>query len=165
MDYHPVTKQITTLLDAQGAWYETFEHAPVRTSREAANIRTGYVLHQGAKAILLRVKINETQRSFVMLVFPGDTRFDKAKVKRFFGARDLRFATDSEVAELTNGILPGGVPPLGNLFNLRVIADPALFENEKIIFNAGDRSFSIAMRAADYRRIVNPEIVPIINTQ
>lgn len=162
MDYHPIAKHITTLLQEQNAWLETFEHEPVRTSEQAAQIRHGYTLHQGAKAILLRVKINETEKFFVMLVLPGDMQFDKARVKKFFHARDIRFATEAEVTALTGGIQPGGVPPFGNLFQLRVIADPAVFENEKIIFNAGDRRFSVAMRAEDYKRIVNPEIVPII---
>lgn len=162
MDYHPITKEITSLLTANGAWFETFEHEPVRTSEEAAQIRHGYTLHQGAKAILLRVKINETGKYFVMLVMPGDRQFDKTRVKKYFHARDVRFATEAEVSELTGGILPGGVPPFGNLFHLRVIADPTLFENEKIIFNAGDRSFSVAMLAQDYQRLVNPEVEPII---
>lgn len=162
MEYHPITNTITELLDQNGAWHETFEHEPVLTSAQAADIRHGYTLHQGAKAILLRVKINETEKFFAMLVMPGDTQFDKAKVKKFFHARDIRFATEQEVGELTGGILPGGVPPFGNLFHLRVIADPRLFENEKIIFNAGDRRFSVAMRADDYRKLVKPEIVEII---
>lgn len=162
MDYHPVTTAITDLLDAAQAWHETFEHEPVLTSAQAAEIRHGYSLHQGAKAILLRVKINESEKFFAMLVMPGDTQFDKGKVKKFFHARDIRFATEAEVGELTGGILPGGVPPFGNLFHLRVIADPSLFENEKIIFNAGDRRFSVATRADDYKRLVKPEIIEII---
>lgn len=165
MDYHPITTEITTLLDAHNAWYETFEHEPVRTSEQAAQIRHGYSLQQGAKAILLRVKINATEKFFAMLVFPANRQFDKARVKNFFRARDIRFAAEAEVVNLTNGVLPGGVPPFGNLFHLRVIADPALFDNEKIIFNAGDRRFSIAMRAADYKWIVNPEVVEITSNQ
>ncbi len=161
MDYHSVTSEILARLRAHNAWHETFEHEPVRTSEQAAQLRHGYTLQQGAKAILLRVKINESEKFFVMLVFPAHLQFDKQKVKKFFRARDIRFATEPEVGELTNGILPGGVPPFGNLFHLRVIVDPKLFENEKIIFNAGDRRFSIAMRADDYKKIVNPEVVEI----
>lgn len=162
MDYHPVTAKITGLLTANGSWFETFEHEPVRTSEQAAQVRHGYTLHQGAKAILLRVKVNETEKFFVMLVMPADLQFDKNRVKKILRARDLRFATEPEVAALTDGIQPGGVPPFGNLFNLRVLADPALFENEKIIFNAGDRRFSVAMRAEDYRRLATPEIIQIV---
>ena len=96
-----------------------------------------------------------------MLVFPADLRFDKERVKALFGAKDIRFATDEEVSSLTDGVQVGGVPPFGNLFNLEVIADPKLFEIEKIVFNAGDRRFSVAMKSEDYRRVVNPQVAPI----
>src|SRR4051812_5965250 len=105
MEYHPITKSITDVLEEAQAWHETFEHEPVLTSAQAAEIRHGYSLHQGAKAILLRVKINESEKFFAMLVMPGDTQFDKGKVKKLFHARDIRFATEAEVGELTGGIL------------------------------------------------------------
>lgn len=157
-DLHPVTSQITTLLDEHDCWYETFEHEAVRTSEEAANIRTGYTIQQGAKALLLRIKKSKRNKFFVMLVFPADQKFDNAIVKEYFEAKDIRFATEEEVAELTNGVQPGGVPPFGNLFDLPVYVAPELFENERIVFNAGDRRFSVAMLSTDYQRLVEPNV-------
>jgi len=154
--------QITDLLKKHGVWFETFTHAPVRTSEEAAQVRDGYTLQQGAKAIIVRVKITNTNRKFVMLVIPGDVRFDTGKVKRLFAAKDMRFATEEEVVKLTDGVQPGGVPPFGNLFGLEIIADPTLLQNEKIVFNAGDRSFSVAMKSADYRKLAQPRIETIV---
>lgn len=162
MEYHVVTKQITDLLTQNNCWFETFEHEPVFTSEEAAKVRIGYSLQQGAKAIIVRVKITNTEKKFAMLVMPGDKRFDTEKVKLLFGAKDIRFATTDEVSSITNGIQTGGVPPFGNLFNLEVIIDPKLLENEKIIFNAGDRRFSVAMKSEDYKKLVNPKIESFI---
>jgi len=152
-----VVSKILSLLAANGCWHETFEHAPVRTSEEAAGTRPGYSLRQGAKAMIVKAKGPETR--FVMLVLPADLRFDNAKVKAALKAKDVRFATEQEVAELTGGVLPGAVPPFGNLFGLHVVADPSLFEQERIVFNAGDRSFSVAMRSADYKRLVTPQVI------
>lgn len=162
MEYHKLTKQITELLQSNNMWFETFEHEPVRTSEEAAKIRTGYSLHQGAKAIIIRVKISDSNKKFAMLVFPGDLRFNNDKVKKLFGAKDIRFATEEEVDRITDGVLPGGVPPFGNLFNLEVVVDPQLFQNEKMVFNAGDRSFSVGMKSEDYKTLVKPNIVSIV---
>lgn len=164
MDYHPVTKQITDILRKNNCWFETFEHKEVKTSEEAAKVRTGYALSQGAKAIIVRVKISNSEKKFVMLVMPGDKKFDNDKVKTIFGAKDIRFATVEEVASLTGGVQVGGVPPFGNLFGLEIFADPKLFENEKIVFNAGDRRFSVAMKSEDYKNLVNPQIVSIISS-
>ncbi|MGI5826763.1 MAG: YbaK/EbsC family protein [Patescibacteria group bacterium] len=147
------------LLENQ-CWFECFEHEPVRTSEEASKVRTGYTLKQGAKALIVRVK-SKNESSFVMLVFPADLRFDKNKVKALLDVKDIRFATEEEVSTITQGVEVGGVPPFGNLFGLEVYVDPKLFDNEKIIFNAGDRRFSIAMVSSDYQKLVNPLVKDI----
>ncbi len=157
-DLHAAVGRVKALLDAEACWYETFEHEPVRTSEEAAATRPGYGLRHGAKAIILRVKRSKQDKFFVMLVFPADRRFDAKAVKDYFAARDIRFASADEVAELTGGVQPGGVPPFGNLFDLPLFATPQLFEVERIVFNAGDRRYSLAMRSADYRQLARPEV-------
>lgn len=162
MTYHPTVEKIKSLLDANSCWYETFEHEPVRTSEEASKVRTGYSVSQGAKALICKVKEAGKGKRFVMFVLPGDKRFDAEKIKSNLGFSDIRFATEAEVSEITSGVQPGGVPPFGNLFNLEVFAEEALLKNEKIVFNAGDRSYSIAMRAEDYIKLVNPKVTSIV---
>lgn len=161
MNYHPLTEKIKSLLLENNYWFEDFEHEAVRTSEEAAKVRTGYSLKQGAKALIVRIKINGEKR-YVMLVVPGDVKFDKKKVQEVLHAKDMRFATEEEVSQITEGVKVGGVPPFGNLFGLNVIADTSLFDNEKIIFNAGDRRYSIAMKSEDYKNLINPKIALII---
>lgn len=161
MEYHPIVEKITTLLGGRDVWYETFEHEAVRTSEEAAALRTGYTIHQGAKALIVRVKHPQQGKHFVMFVVPGSARFSIEKVKALFGFSDIRFATEDEVATITGGVQPGGVPPFGTLFNLPVYADATLLAQEKIVFNAGDRRFSVAMRALDYQTLVAPTVADI----
>jgi prolyl-tRNA editing enzyme YbaK/EbsC (Cys-tRNA(Pro) deacylase) len=161
MSHHSTVTTIIDLLKKHNVWFETFEHEPVRTSEEAAKLRHGYTLQQGAKALIVRIKIPNQGKKFLMVVLAGDARFDEEKVKVIYAAKDIRFATEAEVSEITAGVQPGGVPPFGPLFGLEVLADPKLLENEKIIFNAGDKSFSIAMRSADYLDIVQPRVADI----
>lgn len=158
MSYHPVTEKITGILTERNCWFETFEHEPVRTSEEASKVRTGYTADQGAKAIIARVKKAGEGKIFVMFVLQGSKKFDTAKIKEQFGLSDIRFALEEEVFKITDGVLPGGVPPFGNIFGLKVYVDRGLLQNEKIVFNAGDRSFSVGMKSADYVNIVNPLI-------
>ncbi len=161
MQFHPVVKKIEDILNERGVWFERFEHEAVRTSEEAAAVRKGYTLAQGAKALVVRVK-NEKGKQFVMIVVPGNRRFDTKKAKTVLGAKDVRFASPQEVAELTSGVVPGGVPPFGNLFGLDVYADESVVRNEKIIFNAGDKRVSIGMYATDYKEIVAPHVADIV---
>ena len=65
-------------------------------------------------------------------------------------------STHPELLELT-GLVPGSVPPFGPpVLELRLVADPALLENEKVAFNAGSLTTSIIMASADYERVSGP---------
>jgi len=111
--------------------------------------------------MILRVKNNESDKRFAMLVLPGDLKFNNSKVKKLLQVKDIRFATIEEINKITDGIQIGGVPPFGNLFDLEVIADKKLFDNKIIIFNAGDRKYSLAIKTEDYIKIVNLIIADI----
>ncbi|RJR15041.1 hypothetical protein C4579_03160 [Candidatus Microgenomates bacterium] len=154
-NYHPVVAKIIALLTQHAVWFETHQHTPVITSHEASQVRGEYTLSQGAKAMIVKITKNG-EHEFVMLVLPGDKRFDNKKVKNLLNAKEVEFATADDIAQLTNGIQIGGVPPFGNLFGINVFADESLLKNEKIIFNAGDRRFSIAMNTKDWQKIVIP---------
>lgn len=156
MIYHKTVDKIKNLLAENAVECETFEHEPVRTSEEAAKVRTGYSLEQGAKALIVK-----TKQGFLMLVMPANLRMSGSKLKKHLGVKEIRFATPEEVETLTDGVQVGGVPPFGNIFNLKVLADPKLFQNERIVFNAGDRSYSIGLKSIDYKKVVNPEVVDI----
>jgi Ala-tRNA(Pro) deacylase len=158
---HQIHQQITDILRQHNCWFEEFEHEPVRTSEEAAALRDGYALQQGAKAIIIRARIPNEGKKFFMLVMPADRKFDSSKVKHALGSKDIRFVTEDEVEAITKGVKPGGVPPFGNLFGLQVITDTTLYDSPKIIFNAG-RTSSIGMKSADYRKLVSPLVRDIV---
>ena len=161
MDYHSLVGKIKSLLSENGFWFETFEHEPVRTSEEASKIRTGYKLEQGTKALIVKVYKSHDGEDFAMMIVRGSDRFDEKKVKDLLNIKEFRFATEQEVIELTDGVLPGGVPPFGNLFGLKVFVDKRVLENEKIVFNAGDRRFSIGIYSKDWFELVKPCLADI----
>ncbi|MCY4576865.1 MAG: hypothetical protein OXB96_00315 [Candidatus Kaiserbacteria bacterium] len=153
---HPIVSSIRSLLDEQGVPYSFMEHAAGTTSEEMAVIRKDYSLSEGAKALIL-----STDVGFVQVVVPGDTKFKNSKLRAVLQTKNIRFATREELADITDGILPGAVPPFGTLFNLTVYADQKLFANERIVFNCGERTASIAMQSDDYRSVIRPTVVDI----
>ena len=159
--YHKTVEVITSILKQNNKWFETFEHKEVRTSEEAAKTRPGYDINQGSKALILKYK-SQSRYNYVMFVMQGGDKLDSKKAKKLVKSSSLTFATPEEVSLLTGGVQVGGVPPFGNIFGLKVYADPKLFNNEKIVFNAGDRCFSVAMYSKDYRDLVCPEVVPLV---
>lgn len=171
-------EKIKDLLENSQVPYDYFEHEPVRTSEEASRIRPGYSLKQGAKALIVKVHLKSPfdiantssanksngqcpKEDFFMLVVPGNAKFDGKKVKKLLNAKDLRFATEEEVSRLTGGVQAGGVPPFGSLFGLTTYTDPQVLQNDKIVFNAGDRRISIAISSSDYVAVEKPKILQL----
>lgn len=148
---------IKKLLEENNVKYQEFHHKPVRTSQEADDVRPDYTMKQGAKALIIKARLNGDKKYF-MLVLPGDKRIDSKRAKKMLKCKSFSFASEDEVVSITDGVLPGGVPPFGNLFKLPIYVDQTLSENDEIIFNAGDRSVSIAMKYSDYECVVDPNI-------
>lgn len=161
MDYHPVVKQITDLLTLHSCWFETFSHLPVTTSEEAAKTRPGYTLEQGAKALIVKIEKRNKEIEFCMLVLPAHLKLDSKKTKKALDVKNLRFASEEEITSLTQGVQRGAIPPFGGLFRMMVCVDPRLYANEKMVFNAGDRRFSIAMKTQDYKKIVSQQSLDV----
>jgi len=143
---------IIKLLEEGGAEYRTFAHEPVRTSEQAAAVR-GTPLRQGAKALVL-----DCGETLVVAVISAASKVDFRALKRALGSKRVQMASPEKVLAAT-GCEPGGVPPFGGLFGLRTIVDPSLMENEWIDFNAGERTRSVEMRAADYLRLSGAEVI------
>lgn len=87
--YHPAVKTIIDLLETNDCWYETFEHEPVRTSEEAVKTRIGYILNQGAKAIIVRAKTRGGEKKFVMVVMPADKKLNTQSLKNILNEKAI----------------------------------------------------------------------------
>ena len=67
--------------------------------------------------------------------------------------------------ELT-GCVFGAIPPFSFHPNLKLVADPLLFERfNEIAFNAGMLEKSVIMDTKDYLRIARPELVQFRRAQ
>lgn len=144
-----VFEKIINLLESKHVAYKLTEHAPVRTSEEAARIR-GVALKTGAKAMIAKCKDD-----YYLLVLPADKQIDWKRLRSILRVRDIRLAT-AEEAEQVAGVQMGSVPPFGNVLGLPTYFDQGLFENEVVNFNPGSITHSIAMQSADLRALVTP---------
>jgi prolyl-tRNA editing enzyme YbaK/EbsC (Cys-tRNA(Pro) deacylase) len=146
-----VVDRLLAWLAAAGVPFRRLEHAPVRTSAEAAAVR-GTSLAAGAKALVVRA-----DGRAVHLVLPADRRVDNGRLRQLLGTRAVRFVTPAELATLT-GCVPGGVPPFGNLFGLEVLVDEGLTQAGEIAFNAGSPTVSVIMRCEDFLRLAGARV-------
>jgi prolyl-tRNA editing enzyme YbaK/EbsC (Cys-tRNA(Pro) deacylase) len=127
------------------------EHAATYTSEESARAR-GEDLAVGAKAILMK-----TDDVFRLFVLPADRKVDSGAIKARLGTKKMRFATATELQELT-GLVPGSVPPFGSpILPFEVYADSTVGrDQDRVAFNAGSLTTSIIMRATDWESVAKP---------
>ncbi|MBC8948832.1 YbaK/prolyl-tRNA synthetase associated domain-containing protein [Xenorhabdus sp. TS4] len=152
-----IFERLTTLLDNNNARYQVMEHATGGRSEEVAKIR-GTQLGQGAKGLVCHVKGNG-YRQYVLAVLPADQQADLAILAKQIGGSRASLASPKEVSELTRCVF-GAIPPFSFHPDLKLVADPLLFERyEELAFNAGSLERSIILNAADYRRIAMPELI------
>ena len=129
--------------------YRTVHHQPTFTSEESAKAR-GEEVKIGGKAIVIKI-----DNDFKLFVLSAALKVDSKKLKEYFRAKNIRFATKEELHSLT-GLVPGSVPPFGKpVLNLELFVDRSVTQNEKIAFNAGSLTDSIVMNTTDYLSIAN----------
>ena len=144
-----VTERIQELLEDRAVSFTLKEHAPVKTSQEAADVR-GTPLHEGAKALVFAA-----DGVMVLAVVPAHRRVGTRAFKRAFGIKNLRMISPDELRDLT-GLPVGAVPPFGSVLGLPTYVDRGLLANERISFNAGSRTASIVMACRDYVAVEEP---------
>jgi prolyl-tRNA editing enzyme YbaK/EbsC (Cys-tRNA(Pro) deacylase) len=140
-------EKIVSHLDQHGVPYRTVHHEPTRTSAASAEAR-GEELAVGGKAIVLKV-----DDVFGLFVLSASLKLDSSAIRKRLGARKVRFASGEELVKLT-GLAPGAVPPFGRpILELDLYIDESIARNDRIAFNAGSLTDSVAMNASDYVRI------------
>lgn len=146
---HDVYNHILAEIDKHKVSYTAYEHRPVTTSEEAAQVRNT-PLSWGAKAMLLYV-----QEKPCMVVLPGDKKIDMKAFKQLVQDTHVRMASPQEVLGVTH-VSIGAVPPFGHIFSIPIYADISLKNTQEIFFNAGLHEKSIQMKEQDYERVANP---------
>lgn len=144
-------EKLVNLLKKTQVKYRLYEHQPVYTSREAAEVR-GLELKQGAKALVMIA-----DKKPILAVVPGDAKLDPAKFKEAYGFNDLKMASPAEVKTIT-GVEIGAVPPFGNLIGLPTYVAKDLASNREIAFNAGTPTQSIKMSYREFIKLAKPDI-------
>ncbi len=150
MDGEKVVKQIRNILDSSNIDYDFHEHEPTPTSEDSAKVR-GTKIEEGAKALILRGKKSGNN---LMAVVRGDKKLNTKEIKKKYG-EDVEFEKP-EVIEEKYGLIIGGVPPFGNLFDLPIYFDESILENENVSFNAGLQTRSITMKSESLKKVLDP---------
>src|SRR5205085_4902645 len=86
--------------------YEAHHHPPVHSASHLAHAE-----HVAGRWVAKPVFLM-AGRQLVTVVMPADARVDLGRVQDILGVRDLRFASEAEIAARFKGCQPGAVPPV-----------------------------------------------------
>ena len=157
-----VHQQLVNLLEENQARYRVVSHVAAGKCEEVSAIR-GTALGQGAKALVYKVKGNGL-KLHVLAILAADKQADLSLLAQHLGGLKASLASPAEVDELT-GCVFGAIPPFSFHPQLKLVADPSIFERyDEIAFNAGLLEKSVVMNAQDYLRIAEPELVDFHRT-
>ena len=154
-----VHERLVELLDQEGATYRVIEHVPEGRTELIAQIR-GNRLEQAIKSMVVQARFGKKDNRYYLANVPGDRRVDFEAIKSELGADSVAFAARPRAEELA-GCVIGSIPPFSFNEQLIVLADPAIEENEEVVFNAGRLDRSIFMNMKDYLRIAKPRLMKI----
>ena len=148
-----IKEQIITYLNDNNINFWKLDHPPAASAEEYHHT-LGTRYEQQAKALLLRYK-NPGQKGFIVVAIQAHKKVDLALVSRKTGFATIKLANLVQLKEVT-GCSFGELPPFGSLFGLRLMMDEGLLVQDRIYFNAGDHSFSIAMAPRDLLQLEQP---------
>ncbi|MEZ6193681.1 MAG: YbaK/EbsC family protein [Phycisphaerales bacterium] len=146
-------KRLREYLDSHEVRYVVLSHSPAYTAQEIA--RAAHIPGQEmAKTVMVRL-----DDELVMIVMPAPAKIRFDFLRRASGAVQVELAREKDFAGLFPGCELGAMPPFGNLYEVPVIVDEALAEDEDIFFNAGTHTELIRMKYADFEALVKPTVM------
>ncbi len=147
--------EVIDFLDRSGVKYDVREHRPVFTAQGLAQRE-----HEHGKYVAKPVIVQADGR-YLMCVLPAPYKVDLGKLKVHLGAKAVALAQEDQIAKLFPDCELGAEPPFGNLYDLPTLMDKALEQDDHIVLQAGTHNKAIRMSMADYRRLVQPEILEL----
>jgi Ala-tRNA(Pro) deacylase len=145
--------RLKDFLDTYQIKYSGISHSVAYTAQGIAALT-----HISGKELAKTVVV-KADNIFFMTVVPASRRVDLAQIKSALAAKSVELASEEELRELFPDCETGAMPPFGNLYGIRVLADESLTQDREIVFNAGSHRELIRMAWADYVKLAKPTIL------
>ncbi len=146
------TAWIKSMLDRRGIPYEELHHRVVFSAQEVAEAEhiSG---HRVAKVVVVYADGRPVE-----LILPASRRVVLDRVREILGARDVRLASEAEMAQVFNDCETGATPPLRHWKDVTVLMDFAMEVPGDIVFQAGTHEDTIRLKYQDWFALVNPRV-------
>ncbi|WP_298814541.1 aminoacyl-tRNA deacylase [Chloroflexus sp.] len=149
-------ERLEQYLNDNGVNFHVYHH-PVAYTAQAVAERE-HIPNQ----LVAKVVVVVADGEMVMLALPASHRVDLVKVSDMLSAREVRLATENELAEAFPDCELGAMPPFGNLYQMPVFVDQTLTTDPIIFIQPGEHTTALSLPFADFARLVNPTISSFI---
>lgn len=142
-------------LNSLGIVYEKYEHKPMNTIADAADLdeKIGIPI---CKNLFLSTR---HQTEFYLLFMEGAKKFHTGKVSKQVGVPRMTFADDEHMWEYLK-IKPGSVSPLGLLYDtekkVSLLVDEDVLNMEKVSLHPCDNTATIVIKTKDLLEKILP---------
>ncbi len=148
-------ERLQAFLDGEHVPYELQQHSIAYTAQQVAASE-----HISGR-LVAKVVIVLANGGPVLLALPASSRVDFERVQQVLHARDVRLADETEVAPLFPDCEVGAMPPFGSLYELPVVVDQHLADDERIVFPVGTHTETMRLRYDDFARLVKPVVADV----
>lgn len=129
---------IADYLGGAGVPYEIVEHPPVLSANAEAR-----AVERSPEEVAKTVVLHDGH-TYVIAAIPASRRLDVHKLRALLDTnRQLRLATETEIAGDFPSLEVGAVPPFGPMVPAATVIDSELLRHERILCPAGDHRHSV----------------------
>lgn len=147
-----IAERIRSFLEEHDIQYDHHRHDPVYTAQEVAAAD-----HVPGREMAKTVVMTNGER-FVMAVLPATRRVDVDRFREAVGDEGFRLAEEDEFEDLFPGCETGAMPPFGSLYDVPVLVDQTLRQDETITFNAGTHADTITVAYSEFEDVEEPGV-------
>jgi len=143
----PIANTLKRYLDNSTIQYDVLSHPFSRSSMETAEAAK-IPGHQLAKGVVFKDK-----RGYLMAVLSSPLHVEVNTLNELT-ERNLELIEEAEVGRLFSDCDLGAIPPVGDAYQLEVVFDSALFDEESIYFEAGDHRELIHVNSDNFQKLL-----------
>lgn len=128
--------------------YEVISHHRTLCSSE-----TAAAAHVPGERLAKSVVLEDAQ-GYVMAVLPATHRIRLGALREQLN-RDLRLASETELASLFKDCVPGAIPPVGDAYGMQTVLEHSVAGESDVYFEAGDHEELIHVNGRTFTRVMS----------
>jgi Ala-tRNA(Pro) deacylase len=142
-------------LEQKKVRYEVLKHPEAFTAQEVA-----HAIHKTGK-VLAKTVVVDADGNHVMVVVPAHQKVKLDALRKLLDKKDVRLSPEENLRGLFPDCDLGAMPPIGSLYNMKVVVSKELSEKPDIIFNACTHTDCVKMAFSDFQNLVGATLAEV----